>query len=471
MLPFAGAAVRAGATLDPAFGSGGKVVTDFGASEQVLEVAEQRDGRTLAVGVTISPDGDVDLAVARYRADGTLDPTLGGDGRLVAELGGMFVADVAVQPDGKIVVAGVRAGRFALARFAANGTPDAGFGSGGIVVPAFGLEGGLFVAVVVQASGRIVAAGRTADEAASVIARFSADGKLDATFGDAGRVISDRPLRDVALGRRGTIVAAGTRRDPSKISTGDGLPADLVVARYESNGSLDRSFGGDGVVAFDLRRSSCCYAESVAVRRDGRVVVGGYGESIAQAAVTRLRNDGRIDTSFGRNGWTALTNLGAGVRDLALDPRERIVVATGLHGRGDFGVVRLTPRGEVDGRFGSGGVTTTDFGAVDDARSVAVRRDGRIVVGGYSGGRPFAREEHNDFALVRHVAPLCVVPNVRGETLAEARELLVVYGCLSGRTRHARSARVPRGRVVSQRPSPGARRAEDSRVALVVSRG
>src|SRR6266536_6168109 len=154
-----GAAVAGPGALDPSFGTGGQVTTDFGGFDSAQAVAVQSDGKILAAGSS----GGGDFALARYNADGTLDSTFGSGGKLTTDFGGFDVAlGVALQADGKIVaVGGGGSGSdFALARYNADGSLDASFGSGGMVTTDFGgFEAA--TAVAIQGDGKIVVTGST----------------------------------------------------------------------------------------------------------------------------------------------------------------------------------------------------------------------------------------------------------------------------------------------------------------------
>ena len=149
--------------LDPTFGTDGKVITDFSGSCGALGVAIQSDGKILTAGVAYDATGNWDFALARYNIDGTLDATFGSDGKVTTELGGRFdeAYALALQPDGKIVAAGVARRDFAFARYNPDGTLDASFGIGGTVTIDFSGSSDVASAIAIQSDGRIVAAGTT----------------------------------------------------------------------------------------------------------------------------------------------------------------------------------------------------------------------------------------------------------------------------------------------------------------------
>jgi uncharacterized delta-60 repeat protein len=172
---FAAARYTRDGRLDPSFGSGGKVLTDFVGSDFVRAVALQEDGKIVAAGL----GGRDDLALARYTPNGRLDPGFGAGGQVVTQFSQFDTPAVTIQPDGKIVVAGSSRGDFALARYTPEGRLDPGFGTGGKVVTSFGPPTGAS-AVTIQADGRIVAAGSGFQcQCGWMLARYMPDGRLD----------------------------------------------------------------------------------------------------------------------------------------------------------------------------------------------------------------------------------------------------------------------------------------------------
>src|SRR5262245_13545035 len=193
------------AMLDMSFGSGGVVTTDFdGRFDTARAVVVQPDGRILVAGASeVAGPLSNRFALARYLADGTLDPSFGSAGRVTTDLGAVFdgARDIAVQSDGRIIVVGQadlvtpqagQRGDFAIASYNSDGTPDTSFGVGGIVLspdfrpgPAGSAEGAS--AVVIDIQGRIVVAGSHLGLTGEVaLARYESDGTLDTSFGPAG---------------------------------------------------------------------------------------------------------------------------------------------------------------------------------------------------------------------------------------------------------------------------------------------
>ena len=338
------------------------------------------------------------------KSSGELDPSFAGDGTTWSYLpgynGGTFENDVAeavaVDAAGGIIVAthGERdpsylSRAFAILRYNADGTPDMTFGSNGLAAP-FAGQAGRVRAMVIQPDGRIVVAG----SAGFSVARLMADGSLDASFGSGGQVqtLIRGQAYAMALQTDGRIVLAGYA-EPVQ-----GAGSVLALARYDSDGSLDVSFGAGGVVLGD----SPGIASAVAVQPDGRIVVVG-----GAFLVTRFNADGTLDAGFGSGGQVVVPFGEVGFDSLAnailVQPDGRIVVAGGTTlSRYDFAIARLDPDGNLDQGFGHDGMVTTDFnGGFDQIRALVLQPDGRIVAAGY-GGPAHRLPNDNHFALARY---------------------------------------------------------------------
>jgi uncharacterized delta-60 repeat protein len=365
------AALAAPGQLDGAFGSGGKVLTDAGGADWAGDVAIARGGAVIVAGAS----GD-DVAVARYDSAGRLDPRFGRRGTVVTDLGGVDAGSaLVVQPDGKVVVAAQRDGDLVLLRYSADGALDPTLDSDGVVVADLGFQERA-IAVLLQSGGRLLVVGAAPDRL--VLARYLRDGRLDTAFGRAGTVVTRTPGLDWRMavqGRDGAIVVAGARivLRPQAMA--------LAVARYRADGRLDRTLAGDGITV-TRAHPHWAGAVKVAVRRDGRIVLGAHGHAGRRAgfALVQLRGNGSFDRSFGSRG-ISVSEVGYGVHALALDSRGRIVTAGRTRSLRDFVAARFLPNGRRDRTFAA---TVADFGGVDTPFALTIQPDGKIVAAGAS---------------------------------------------------------------------------------------
>jgi uncharacterized delta-60 repeat protein len=304
--------LNANGSVDGSFAGGaGTSVVDFGGDDNANDMVRQTDGKFVMVGST-NVTG-LDFAVARLNADGTLDTSFSGDGKLTMDFGGIDAAHaVALAPGGKIVVAGTGAdGSMAVTRLNANGTVDPTFAPG--------------------TSGQVLV-----------------------TFGG-----SDDVANSVAVQPDGKIVLAG--------STGAVGSGDFAVARLNADGSLDTSFSGDGKLTLGYAAADEA-ALGVVVQQNGKIVVLGDGDVNKDFALTRLQADGSIDTGFG-SGGTVGVDFGGVENDgaLALQADGKIVLAgsTDVHDSDDFALARLIG----DPAQGGGPPLTASFTAPTSVRA------------------------------------------------------------------------------------------------------
>jgi uncharacterized delta-60 repeat protein len=377
--------------LDSSFSGNGKLVTNVSPGYEYAEgVAIQADGKIVAVGGAAGKR-NYQFALVRYNGDGTRDASFGGDGIVTTPfLGGSFAQDVAIQPDGKIVVAGQNAGasRFILVRYDADGTLDPTFGGGdGKVTTAFApSDYESASAVAILAGGKIVVAGSALERFA--IARYNIDGTLDPSFSGDGKQTTDF-FRDsdfdegaeaVAIQADGKIVAGGW----------GGIDVRYALARYNPDGTLDSTFGANGKVVTNLTTHND-YLLDLALQADGKIIAA--GNNAFRFALLRYNQDGTLDPTFSGNG-KVFTNFarrgGDGATGVVIQPDGRIVAA-GLSA-GKFAVARYNPDGGLDFSFSADGKLTTNFTTrFDGALDVALQGDGKIVAAGIAhGGRRFA---------------------------------------------------------------------------------
>jgi uncharacterized delta-60 repeat protein len=406
------AAVAGPLELDASFNSTGKVVTDFQLDSQFAQdigrdVAVQPGGKIIAVGAAYGGvQKQDDFALVRYLANGSVEP-----GSMVHTDFSSTIDEaygVAIQADGKIVLAGYvtpqsndsKGVDLALARYKPDLTLDQSFGNNGLVRTDFGAYEAAYD-VALQPDGKIVVAGQqepNGNESDFLIARYMPDGTLDTSFGDAGKVITDFGAWEIGwaveIQNDGKIVVVGSTWGPNFTLTRGAL------ARYTSTGALDGSFDhGLGVlclmvnvcgkVKVDLGGG---YPVAVALRKadgseDGKIVVAGH------FGVGRFNANGTLDEDFGGAGMVDTPDNAADA--VAIEANGDIVVAgTDLD---DFTIAIYKPTGHRCS------FTTTDFtGDVDEALATAIQNDGKILVLGHAG-----IGNAGDFALARYAGGNC----------------------------------------------------------------
>jgi uncharacterized delta-60 repeat protein len=420
-----------GGVLDPTFGNTGILTTAVAAhsNSQALGLAvypnagTANDGKLVAAGYSYL-NGD-QFTVVRYNLDGSLDRSFGSGGEVTSPSG--VANDVKIQPDGKIVAAGWDANNFAVVRYNADGSLDTTFGGKagkGEVTTDIGqksIDGAGRLAI--QPDGKIVVAGWTAAPNSSnydlALVRYNADGSLDASFGSSGKVIQHfaYPLSQSFnwTGLLDMAIDPGTGPlDPNAgkivVDVPLSYPGTVAVVRFNTNGSLDTSFGGSA----GYQTASTFHPLAVAVQPDDRVILAGVIDNSTSSphpiGLARLNPDGTLDASFGVGGMVVTAMPGdARPRSLALQPDGKILVA----GNQDYNfmVARYNAAdGSLDTSFGVNGVAVS--GAIQTPYQpgvavayqpvdVALEPDGRIVV---AGSQDYRTTGHYSFALARFLS-------------------------------------------------------------------
>ncbi len=375
-------------TADTDFGTNGRVITSIGIRAlPPSDLVIQTDGKILVAGIA-SNGSNWDLALARYNADGSPDDgssndstpgdAFGTNGSVMTDISTShdFATAVALQTDGKIVVAGYSGTNgnedIALARYDANGTPDMSFDTDGKLTTDFGTSGVRASDLVIQSDGKIVMAGFVYGTGAIggrdfALARYNTDGSLDTNsdgdpathFDTDGKVTTDFGSANNwinALAIQGTkIVAAGASNAGNQ---------DFALARYNADGTLDTNSDGDPATHFDT--------------------------------------DGIVATDIASN-----TDFDSGdeINDLVIQTNGKIVVAGTVSSRttntdwaNDFALARYGGDGALDPLFSADGKLTTDFGSAGDvANALALQSNGRIMAAGKEGDNT-----DTDFALARY---------------------------------------------------------------------
>jgi uncharacterized delta-60 repeat protein len=393
-------------SLDTSFNGNGRVITTVGIQDSaVFGAVLQPDGKIVVVGEARGSNATgSDFAVVRFNSDGSLDQTFGNGGKVITPFVDNsidYATAVAVQADGKLVVAGMSNGKFAVARYNTDGMLDQNFGANGKVTTAIGNRGDVGRAVVLQADGKIVVAGSASVENSTGntiyqigLARYNTNGSLDTNFNGSGKVLISigdyNNCFDVELQSNGRIVVAGETSNNSSPSQ-----LDFALAGFNSDGSLDTSFGVGGKVSTPIGNGDD-RAYSLTVRPDNKLVVAGeakqifgtapFAETNSDFSLAQYTANGALDTTFGLNG-KVITPIATNdiAYDAALQADGKILLAgqaAPLATIPSIALVRYQPTGALDQTFGfkiPGSVTTVVRGTIDEARAVAVQPDGKII--------------------------------------------------------------------------------------------
>jgi len=413
----------AGGSLDPSFGTGGIVTTDFfGHAAEPQAVVVQPDGKIVVAGNGVaSNQNGYDFAVARYNNDGSLDSSFGAGGKVTTDFfqHSDGAASMALQPDGKVVVVGSALMTFtklvaAVARYNTDGSLDTGFGAGGKATIDFGGDFNAATAVVLQSDGKIVIAGvlRNAQNTfwSFIVARLTSSGAPDAGFGNGGMTTGPSiKTFNAAIGLAtqpdGKIIVSGyTGADTSASQV-------FAVLRFNVNGTLDAGFGTGGFVTTDFLLGLGSVGDNVLLLPDGRILVAGTArdsQGIYYFALARYNPDGTLDSAFGSGGkvTTAFPGGKAATPWVAHQADGKIVAAGYFQAAGSgvlaVALARYNPDGSLDTNFGTAGRTTTSlFGIFDVAKAIAIQQDGNIVVAADSQKTQDVNSE--GFAVLRYL--------------------------------------------------------------------
>lgn len=392
--------LRADGTPEASFGTGGVFTSSFGGFASAKSISALPDGTFALGGMWAGGENRGSWLATRHNADGSPMASFGGgDG---AATGSYAARDVALYPDGRVLVAGEANHRFTaalLVRLLPDGTPDPSFAGDGVIeAPRFAppAQNEVFQAVLIEPDGDIVVAGRSHsyEQTRLLIARYKPDGTLDPAFGDGGFVIDDT--------RNYNVRGLARRPDGRLLVAGDRTGEHWWVGAFDEDGSPDTSFGdGDGSVnaATKTTDDRADGLESLDLAPDGGIVLGGR-DATNELTVARLLDDGSPDRSFSSDGITHVDLPGeqSTAAHAITDARGRIVAAGGATGSpsGSWTFVRFlgsstpplqqpptgTGTGATNSGSGSGSSSSSSRGSVGGSASstsgIPVRIAGRM---------------------------------------------------------------------------------------------
>ena len=386
------AASAQAASLDPTFGSAGITSTAFGSYGAAAKVVVQADGRI----VTAGQDALGDFALARYTATGALDTSFNGTGKVTTTPSGSCSGQaraLALQADGKIVVAGTSCPNFTstrnftVYRYNTDGSLDTSFGSSGKATVNFYAGASEAFAVAVQ-GGSIWVAGYAGSGFA--LARLTSSGTLDYSFGSGTGTVTSAVGTSSAFANSLVIQADGKPVLAGYASSGGTV---FALTRYTANGALDTTFGTGGKVLTNVGGTfsgNSAIATALAIQVDGKVVAAGYANSTSggyyRFAAVRYTSTGALDSGFGSGTGKVLAAIGSGDAigsDMAIDASGGIIVG-GYSSAGSYRQLTLNRYDQLGNQDYSFGPVATAVGSANAAvQGLAIQGDGKIVVVGY----------------------------------------------------------------------------------------
>lgn len=366
--------LQANGAFDDLFGPDGNgiVGTAIGTRAEANDAVLQADGKIVLSGFISDIDGITKITTARYNSDGTLDTAgfgTGGNGIVTTQVGdGSQTTGLDIQASNQKIVAtgtGVFNGQLkaVLIRYETDGSLDAGFGVGGIVTTVVGYHTGA-TELAIQADEKIVICGfAIIDNVRQImLTRYNTDGSLDSSYGTGGSVTTivggSSEAFNVVIDASGNAVIAGVSDNT------------FLVARYTSSGVLDTTFGDNGIAITPIGAISCAFA--LAVQADGKIVAGGTSDSIF--AVARYTTVGALDLlNFGTNGIVTTLIEGSDVAKAIAIATDGSLIVAGIAGS-DFAVARYNTAGVLDHSWGLNGIVSLPGGSVSLASIISDRK-------------------------------------------------------------------------------------------------
>ncbi|MEO6218975.1 MAG: T9SS type A sorting domain-containing protein [Ginsengibacter sp.] len=361
------------------------VLTDL----PVQSVALQIDGKIVVSGYT-STAGSNDFFAARLNANGSMDNTFDNDGVVTTDVNSSddYAGSVLIQNDGKILIAGTSAyypatgyySKFDIIRYNLNGSTDINFGNNGKLQDNFSAKATYFKKSELQKDGKLISVGYAwnGNDYDFLVARFNTNGSVDSSFNGIGQQVNDFGSNEHIL----SVIA----EDDGKISLLGNSNSLFAMCRYNPDGTPDQTFHGNGKFTLDVGLPFT----SIAVQNDGKILLAGItydGINNGKVALCRLNPDGTFDNSFG-NAGKVLDDLGidilTGIFPVFKNDGKIVLVTRTYNNQNYIVLVRYNQNGTIDATFSNDGLQTSVFGPGDYfAKAASIQSDGKIVVAGY----------------------------------------------------------------------------------------
>lgn len=386
--------------LDSTFSTDGKLRIDFnGSYETGVSLLSLPDGKTVIGGATYL-NGDYDYTLVKLTQNGTYDSTFGTNGITITRLAGTadFMTNMELQPDGKILCTGYcnscSQHYWYVLRYHANGVIDSSFGTNGISTSFKSTSFGGAADIEVLPDSSILLCGHmnTPQGYQMTVVKLESNGRVDSTFGTVGAVVPYFGYFQCSASRmqivNGKILLAGVAENNMITNR------NFALVQLQASGLRDSTFGTNGVVITDFDSLNENIMQ-IAIQPDGKIVAAGMtGYINTNFAMARYHANGSIDSSFGINGLVEnnISQYSDYITDVVLQPDGKIVVGARTdnnlqqpHNSNpiDFIVARYTSAGVFDNTFGTNGRVVTNFGTFNTAMNrIALAPNNKLVVVG-----------------------------------------------------------------------------------------
>jgi len=360
----------------------GAIIIDFGSYDTGKYVFTQADGKITVMGLTSGLSSD-DLAIARYNADGSVDTTFDGDGKLIAAATMTTINAVRPLSDGKFITIGSNNFDFAIARYNSDGSLDSKFGTNGMVTTDL-YASDYATAITIQADGKLLVVGSNYDPYYFGAARYNSNGTLDTTFSNDG-IIGGQLFYDYGI-------ATAVAIQPDGKAVIAGLSGNnFALARLDRAGNYDVTFDTDGKLVTDLGGTDV--VKTITLLSSGKILAA--GTSNGNFALVRYNANGSLDTSFDGDGKLVTDLGGTETPNSLIALADGKFLAAGTDGNNDLALMRFNADGSLDTSFDGDGKVTTDLGGSESGASATVQSDGKILLAGTT---------DTDIVLVRYNA-------------------------------------------------------------------
>jgi uncharacterized delta-60 repeat protein len=400
-------------TLDDTFGQSGIIITDVDNKGGIAKkVAVDGNDHIIVAGSTFTGPFNSMFAVVRYNSNGVPDPFFNGNGVARADFGHATntVYDMVIQPDNKIVLGGYTGdpdafARFAVARFDTNGSLDATFNGNGKAVATFeGYNESFIYSLALSEDGKIVAGGfaRTYSVQDMAFVQYDTDGTLDQSFGDSGKR-TDHFKASSASSSQLMVQADGKILVGSTIFDGDSVKT--LMTRYTPDGTADAPFGTEGSVVLEGHSAAINGVQS-----DGKIITGSYRRDYKQYTFSRYNPDGTPDLSYGENGKHTLFSDGSiMVNSAQVLENDKMVVLynsySTITNTSVFSLRRYTTQGMLDASFGNSGTLELDA----NSYLLRIQKDGKYILAGYASPSDYTQR------YIRRYLPDGTIDNAYGQ--------------------------------------------------------